>query len=132
VRQVTRKDVRDAALLGQIIAEADLSMSGTICITEEGGCGHLTGEHCVADAIGATERAVGLWMRVSWAITNSLDERAEEIADAETAAERRWIARFYAWVDAVCGPIDDDLGKAELHAAALLAEGQLPPGWRVR
>ena len=129
-RKVTRKDVRDAALIGQIIAGAELADAGTICITDDDDCcGHDLEEDCVAEAIGASDQAVWLWLSASNAIATPLHERAEEIADAETQADKRRIERLYAWVDAMTGSIVD-LGVAELHAAALLREGKLPPGWR--
>ena len=130
-RQVTRKDVRGAALIGQIIAEAELADVGTICIVDDDDCcGHDLEEHCVAKAVGASEQAVWLWLHTSNAIATPLDERVAEIADAETAVARRRIEKLYAWVDAVCGEIPD-LGVAELHAAALLRSGYLPPSWKI-
>lgn len=131
VRQVTRKDVRAAALIGQIIAEAELADVGTICIVDEDDCcGHDLEEHCVAKAVGASEQAVWLWLNTSNAIATPLDERASEIADAATSTKRRAIEKLYAWVDAMTGVIVD-LGTAELHAAAVLRGGDLPPGWKV-
>jgi hypothetical protein len=131
VREVMRKDVRDAALIGQIIAEADLADAGVICVVDDDDCcGHMLAEHCIAAAVGASEAAVWLWLEASNAIASPLHERAEEIAAAETRTKRRRTERLYAWVDAVVGEIAE-LGVAELHAAALLREGVLPPGWRV-
>ncbi len=130
-QKATHKDIRNAALIGQIVAEAELSDVGTICIVDEDDCcGHFLKEHCIAEAIGASEAAVWLWLNASNAIATPLDERAAEIADAKEQRNKRRIERLYAWVDAVCGVIAD-LGEAELHAAALLREGNVPPGWRI-
>jgi len=130
-RKVTRRDVRDAALAGQIIAEADLIRSNVACIVDDDDCcGHMLEEHCVAEALGVSGMAVCLWVATSNAIATPLHERAEEIAAAKTPAERQRIERLYAWVDAVSGQISR-LGIAELHAAALLRDGVLPPDWKV-
>jgi hypothetical protein len=131
VREVTRRDVRDAALIGQIIGEADLADASVICLVDDDDCcGHMLAEHCIAAAVGASEAAIWLWLEASNAIATPLHERAEEIAVAKTRTRRRRIERLYAWVDSVGGEIAD-LGEAELHAAVLLREGVLPPGWRV-
>lgn len=130
IREVSRRDVRDAALVGQIIAEADLVDVGVICLVDDDDCcGHLLEEHCIAAAVGASERAVWLWLVTSNAIAAPLCERAEEITAAKTQTAKQRIKRLYAWVDSVGGAIAD-LGVAELHAAALLRDGVLPPGWR--
>jgi len=130
-RTVTHKDVRDAALIGQIIARAQLTDACVCCVVDEDdSCGHPIEEHCVASAIGASEAAIYLWLHTSNAIATPLRERAQEIAAAETAVRRRAIEKLYAWVDAITGMIAD-LGVAELHAAAVLEERLLPPGWTV-
>lgn len=131
VREVLHKDVRNAALIGQIIAEADLAEAGVICIVDDDDCcGHILAEHCIAAAVGASEAAVWLWLETSNAIATPIHERAEEIAAAGARTKRRRIERLYAWVDSVSGEVAE-FGTAELHAATLLREGVLPPGWRV-
>lgn len=130
IRKVTRRDVRDAALVGQIIAEADLIRSDVTCVVDDDCCGHMLDEHCVAEALGASKMAVCLWVVTSNAIATPLHERAEKIAAAKTPAERQRLERLYAWADIVSGQISR-LGVAELHAAALLRDGVLPPDWKV-
>jgi hypothetical protein len=129
-REVTRKEVDDAALIGQISAEADLARAGTIC---RGSCGHLIEEHCVADALGVSPAAVAvdLWLAISNAVATPLSERTKEVRAAKTSAEKRRIKQLYAWVDDVVGSVED-FATAELHAAALLHDGELPPGWKIR
>jgi hypothetical protein len=90
----------------------------------------MIAEHCIAAAVGASEVAVWLWLEASNAIATPLHERAEEIAAAQTRTKRRRIERLYAWVDSVVGEIAE-LGVPELHAAVLLREGVLRPGWRI-
>jgi hypothetical protein len=102
-----------------------------ICLVDDDDCcGHMLAEHCIAAAVGASEAAIWLWLETSNAIATPLHERAEEIAAAKTQTKRRRIERLYVWVDSVVGEIAE-LGVAELHAAVLLREGVLPPGWRV-
>ena len=131
VRRVTHQDVEDAALVGQIIAEAALAEINVACIVDDDDCcGHMLEEHCVAEAIGASKMAVWLWLAASNAINKPLRKRAEDIAAAETPTERQHFEQLYAWVDAVSGHIAK-LGMAELHAAALLRDGVLPPHWKI-
>jgi len=127
-RSVTLKDVRDAALIGQIVGEASMADAPTICLGE--GCGHPLEEDCVASALGASGGAYDLWLCASNAIATTRNERAAEIADAETSDAKLRLKKLYAWVDGVCGSIED-LATAELHAASLLRDGDIPPGWSI-
>jgi len=80
-RRVTRREVRDAALVGQIVAEADLVEIDVTCVVDDDDCcGHMLEEHCVAETIGASGMAVLLWLVVSNAISTPLHERTKNIA----------------------------------------------------
>lgn len=126
-REVTRDDIQDAALVGQIVTESDLVKTDVICaVDDDDCCGHKLVEHCVAEALEVSESAVWLWVATSNAIATPLHERAEDIAMVSGPVQRRRVMRLYAWVDLVGGPIVE-FGVAELHAAALLRDGVLPP-----
>jgi hypothetical protein len=131
IRGVTRKNVREAALIGQIIAEAALAETNVTCVVDDDDCcGHMLEEHCVAEAIEASKMAAWLWVATSNAIATPRHERAKAIAEVKTPAEKQRLKRLYAWVDTVSGHIAR-LGLAELHAAALLCDGVLPPDWKI-
>jgi len=124
IPKVTRGDVRQAALIGQIIAEAALAETAVTCVVDDDDCcGHMLEEHCVAEALEAPKM-------VSNAIAMRRRDRAKDIAEAKTASEKQRLGRLYAWVDSVGGHVAV-LGVAELHAAALLRDGVLPPDWDV-
>lgn len=130
-RTVTVKDVRDAALIGQIIGAAALANAPTFCVcADDDHCGHALEEDCVAAAIGAAESAIWLWLAASNAIATPHSERAAEIAAAKWPSQKKQLSLLYAWVDDVSGAVAEN-AVAELTAAALLREGVLPPGWRV-
>lgn len=130
-RSVTAKTVRDAARLGEIIGAAEMADQPVICrVADDDCCGHILEEYCVAAAIGVSETAICLWLRASNAVATPRRERAAEIADAATPANKQRIADLYAWVDAACGAIPD-LAVAELTTAAILRDGDVPPGWKI-
>lgn len=138
IRCVTRKDIEEAALLAQILGEAEMTGADFSCFTRlhdcpdcrhhSPECGHCYEWDCVADAIGASDTAIALWVHMSNVFATSKKEREEELADARTPAEKRRLLRRYAWVDSLFegGALCD-----ELEMAALLREGQLPPGWKM-
>jgi hypothetical protein len=137
IRRVTRKDIEEAALLAQILGEAEMTGADFSCLTRlhdcpdcphsTESCGHRYEWDCIADAIGASDMAIALWLSISNAFGTYKVEREEEIEDAQTPAQKRDVERYYAWVDSFGG--DDGLDD-ELEMAALLREGELPPGWK--
>jgi hypothetical protein len=131
-RAVTAKTVREAARIGELVGAAAMADRSVICrVADDDCCGHVLEDYCVAAAIGASDAAVCLWLRASNAVATPRRERAAEIADAATPADKQRITDLYAWVDGMCGSIPD-LAVAELTTAALLREGNVPPGWKIR
>jgi hypothetical protein len=139
IRRVTRRDIEEAALLAQILGEVNMTGAEFCCLIRLHDCpdcrhsiepcGHGYEWDCIADAIGASDTAIALWLSISNAFGTSKKEREEEMEDAQTPAQKRTVVRLYAWVDSFFngGDIRD-----ELEMAALLREGELPPRWKVK
>lgn len=125
---VTRADVDAAIAIAEIIGGVDAwdgnrstlmcasaRHCGTCSCNEE--CGHSGSAYeCVADALGASDCAVDLYLSVMLALG------AAEYDD-EPGAEAEWL-----WAEGFCGDvvIDDDL-----EVAAILRDGELPPTYRL-
>lgn len=135
---VTRDDVEKAALLAEIIGGYDswnrdengsirvmATASGLRCsashhcptCTCRNECEHDDVWGCVAAAIGASDRAVGLWMSVGLALGEAPDDRCEDAS----FVERQWVEENFGDVE-----IND-----ELEVAALLRDGWMPPTYRL-
>ena len=152
MREVTKKDVADAAMIAQLIGGADIAGAGFTCVEQErrklhdcpdcdhfehvAQCDHANEWDCVPAAIGASSRAADLWMEVSNAFVTTAKDRQGELDDCRrdgAAQELREREQLYAWVDSIRpgGIAHGDLGLNGLEVAAVLRDGHLPPGWKV-
>ena len=155
LKEVTKKDVADAAMIAQLIGNADLADVADAdrrCIEipmrklhdcpdckhcERGEyCDHYEDWDCVASAIGATANAVHLWLSFSNAISATAKDRAADLRYLKEKGSKRSLlehTQLYAWVDSIRegGIYHDKYAFDELEVAALLREGYLPPGWKL-
>lgn len=172
LRRVAKKDVEDAAMIAELMGGADLAGTSFCCVDNVprkrhdcpdcdhfervAECEHQGGEwECVASAIGASSRALDLWMTFSNACFTTRRDRENERHYLESDTHRHFVQsdkrcrdvqgkiatelrdhdRLYAWVDTIRqGGIQHGrrgLGYNELEVAYLLREGYLPPGWEV-
>lgn len=150
VRLVTRKEVLDAALLGELFGVADLTGANPSCLSvpskvrEHGcsncqhfipaSCGHFNEWDCIASAIGASGNAVDLWLTFSNALHEDENSFQKELAYVEQNRPRREAIRMrevHAWAVSIRGtkPLNS---IGDLESAVLLREGHLPPGWKRR
>jgi len=60
----------------------------TRTVDDDDCCGHMLEEHCVAEAIEASKMAALLWLVVSNAIATPRHERAKNITEAKTPADK--------------------------------------------
>lgn len=153
-REITKKDIADAALIAQLIGGADIAGAPFTCVEQErrrlhscpdcdhfvrvAKCDHRGGEwECIASAIGASPQALELWMAISNAFFTSAKDRQDELHYFRTEEPKELQEReqLYAWVDSIRkGGINHGRGKlglSELEIAEVLRDGHLPPGWRV-
>ena len=151
-REVTKKDVSDAAMIAQLIGGADVAGAGFTCIERErrrlhdcpdcdhyervDECTHANEWDCVPAAIGASPEAVDLWMKTSNALFTTAKDRKGELDYLRREGTKQEIQeheQLYAWVDSIReGGVDHgDIGLNELEVASLLREGHLPPGWKL-
>lgn len=141
-RLVTARDVDDAATIANIIGGMDecheldsdlFGEVGLLCITtvhahicghcaHREPCSHIDFWECVADAIGASPEALALYMRITCILDAS--QRASELTELDKD-EVAWLSELGAFEG-------DEFFHSELEAAALLDEGELPPGWELR
>lgn len=151
-REVTKKDVADAAMIAQLIGGADVTDAGFTCVEQEprklhdcpdcehyehvDECEHQHEWECIPAAIGASPEALDLWMDVSNAFFTTAEDREAELHYFRTEERKRELRareQLYAWVDSIReGGIDHgDIGLNELEVAELLRDGHLPPGWKI-
>jgi hypothetical protein len=144
--RVTRKDVEDAILIGEILGGHDEAFhhrkeGGVSCLVNEmsvpvredhcpsctctsqerGDCGHGAVWQCITAALGASAEAEMLWMWTSNAISD-LSPDARECDKAEPKI-RRWILSLASGRSRDRAELNFDL-----EAAALLRDGLLLPG----
>lgn len=153
MREVTKKDVADAAMIALLIGGADMAGVPFCCIDlprpklhncpdcdhheTVAKCEHRGGEwECVPPALGASSRAFDLWMKASNALTATTEDRKGDLdyhRRAGTKQELKECEQLYAWVDSIRegGINHGSLGLNGLEVAAVLRDGHLPPGWKV-
>ena len=145
--KVTRKDIEDAILIGEIlggydeafpngVADHDLcclvnfvQLDAEHCPTcsckskDHDSCDHRDGIwECIADSIGASPEAAILWMHVS-NIISDLHPDTREIDKFDETSIKNWLSSL---VDKSRRGDRRKLNN-DLEAAALLREGLLPP-----
>jgi hypothetical protein len=137
--EVTRRDVKAAILIAEIVGSYDQvfpddhNHEGLYCLNGSSHCPTCKCDpeqcdcydfwDCVARAIGASENAAALYLRVS----NALDDLRPEVPDNARgdSESRKWAASF---IDET-SHLDRESFSPDLEAAALLQEGFLPPGF---
>lgn len=128
-RIATKQDVQDAARIGEVMGNCDLLGLLPRCISR---CDHLSEDHCVGDAIGASQQAADLWLSANTAYTSPDD--MEEIKEDGIPGDISRAAARNVWFERVTGIVEFDAhpyGAIELAVAKALRNGHLPPGWEI-
>lgn len=142
-RRVTQADVTNAAIIAQILsAKPDTELCCIKALRHECpnchcevACGHRDPEECVARAIGARAVALDLFHAMEdqisdWAINSQgRNEWFDDMVDEGYVAYVEACRAFRAGIglDGDADFVDDPIPEA----AQLLADGLLPPGWRL-